>query len=224
MAPVGLEIGFARESELGGLVVAVIVPATRDTLDESDVELEAERGWREKPVGEGFWLRGVREENGEWIGGIVRKVDETLARHSFPSGVFGEAFGCGAPPEKAVFFGSKGKVWVGGGRLVFDFVDVIPGRRVADVGIALGLALRKDREQRVRGFECGRAEVEAMKVGEIRLMAGGCGEGPVLEEDPIGVGSGAKGAEGTRIPGVELSSGRGWWTRDGAVFCKGVGE
>lgn len=109
------------------------------------------------------------------------------------------------------------------GRLVFDFVDIIPGRWVEDVGKAPGLALRKDRKQIVRGFKRRRAEVEAMKVGQIWLMTGRCGEGPVLEEYPIGVGSCARGAKGTGLPEMEFSSGRGWWTGNGAVVSKGAG-
>lgn len=224
MAPVGLEIGFVREPELGCLVVAVVVPAARDILHEGDVEVEAERGRREKLVGVGCWLRGVWEEDGKWVGGIVGKVDEPLTCHSFPGCISGEAFGCGAPPEEAILFGSKSKIWVGAGWLVFDFVDVIPGRWVEDVGITMGLALRKDREQSVGGFEGGRTEVEAMKVGQIRLMAGRCGEGPVLEEDPVGVGSCARSAEGAGVPAMEFSCHRGWWTSDGAIVRKGVGE
>lgn len=103
---------------------------------------------------------------------------------------------------------------MGARRLVFDFVDVIPGRWVANVGVALGLALRKNREQGVRGFERGRTEVEAMELGQIRLVARGCGECPILEEDPIRVGSCAKAAKGTRVPAMDLSSGRSWWTSD----------
>lgn len=92
MAPMVLEIRLVRQPELARLVAAVIVPAARDTIHEGDVKVEAERGGREKPVRVRCWLRGVREEDGEWVGGIVGKVDETLTRHSFPGCVSGEAF------------------------------------------------------------------------------------------------------------------------------------
>lgn len=127
VAPMGLKVGLVREPKFGGLVVAVIVPAARDLIHESDVEIEVERGRREKRVCIVCWLQGVREEDGEWVSGVVGEVDETLARHSFPRCISREAFGCPASPEKAVFFGRKWKVWVGVRRLVLDLVDVIPG-------------------------------------------------------------------------------------------------
>ena len=73
-----LEIGFVCESELGGLVNAVVIPAAHDAVNEGHVEVEAERGRSKKPVGVGSWLRGMREKHWERVGGVVGKVDETL--------------------------------------------------------------------------------------------------------------------------------------------------
>jgi len=38
-------------------------------------------------------------------------------------------------------------------RVVFDFVDVVPGGWVEDVGVAFDFALRKNREKLLRGLE-----------------------------------------------------------------------
>lgn len=106
-------------------------------------------------------------------------MDEALARHAFPGAVAGDAFRGGAAPEEGVFFVGEGRVWVFVGGIVGDFVHVVPGGGIEDVGVAGDFALGEDREELVGGFEGGGAEVEAVEVAEVGLMAGGGGEGPI---------------------------------------------
>lgn len=102
-----------------------------------------------------------------------------MARHAFPGSVAGDAFGGGAAPEEgAVLFG---KGWIGMFfvRVVGYLVDVVPRGGVEDVRVAVDFALGEDGEELVRGLEGRRAEVEAVEIAKVRLMAGGGGEGPV---------------------------------------------
>lgn len=106
-------------------------------------------------------------------------MDETLAGHSFPGAVARDAFGCGAAPEEGVFFFGEWWVWMFVRCAVVDFVDVIPRGGIEYVSVAVNFALGEDWEEPMRGFEGRRAEVEAVEVAEVRLMAGGGGERPV---------------------------------------------
>ena len=129
---------------------------------------------------------GVGEEDGQgwraggWDGGeIVGEVDETLTRHSFPGAVARDTFGgCAAPEEGAFFFGERW-VWMFIGCVVVDLVYVVPRGGVEYVSVAVDFALGEDREKLIRGLKGGGAEVEAVEIAKIRLMAGGGGEGPV---------------------------------------------
>lgn len=106
-------------------------------------------------------------------------MDEALARHAFPGTVAGDTFGGGAAPEEGVFFFGERRVWVFVGGVVGDFVDVVPGGGVENVGVAGDFALGEDGEQLVGGFEGSGAKVEAVEVTEVGLMAGGGGECPI---------------------------------------------
>ena len=168
----------------------------------------------------------VGEEDRDGVGAVVREVDETLTRHALPGAGRGDAFGGGAAPEEGVLFVGEGRVWVRGGGVVaggvFYFVHVVPGGGVEDVGVAVGFALREDGEGVVRCFEGGGREVEAVQVGEVGLVTGRGGEGPVAEEGAEGVGGGAGGAVGAGVP----DAGAAGWGRgragDGAVGGEGV--
>lgn len=70
------------------------------------------------------------------------------------------------------------------GRVVFDFVHVIPRRGEKDIGIADNFALGKDGEKLVGGLEGRGGKVEAMEVTEVGLVARRSGEGPVAEKCP----------------------------------------
>lgn len=151
---------------------------------------------------------GIGEEDwqgwgaGGWDGGeIVGQVDETLARHAFPGAVAGDAFGGGAAPEQGAFFFGKRRVWMFIGRVVIDFVHVVPRRGVEYVSIAVDFALGEDREELMGGLEGRGAEVEAVKVAKVRLMTWGGGEGPVAQKDAVGVRCKARCAEGATVPG-----------------------
>lgn len=63
--------------------------------------------------------------------------------------------------------------------IVGDFVDVVPRGRIKYVSVAVDFALGEDWEELMSGFEGRRAEVEAVEVAKVRLVAGGGGEGPV---------------------------------------------
>ncbi len=202
-----LEIHRAFEAELRFLCRAVVVPGAGDAVDDCDVEGEVERG---DGIGVGEGLVGVfaavvGEEDGEGRGAgggeVVGEVDETLARHAFPGAVAGDAFGGRAAPEEGVLFVGEGGVWMVIGRVVGDLVDVVPGGGVEDIGVAVDFALGEDGEELVRGLEGGGAEVEAVEVAKVGLVAGRGGEGPVAEEDAVGVRCGAGCAEGAAVPG-----------------------
>lgn len=90
-------------------------------------------------------------------------------------------------------------MFVGGGG-VEDFVDVVPGGRVEDVGESAGFALGEDGEELGGGAEGGGAEVEPVEVAEVGLVAWGGGEGPVAEEDALGVWGRAGEAERACVP------------------------
>lgn len=103
-------------------------------------------------------------------------MDEPLAGHALPFAEAGEAFRGGTSPEEGVAF--LGERWVvvqvggvGGGR-VHGFVHVVPGRRVADVSVAVCFGLGEDRVEGMGGFEGGGGEVEAVEVSEVGLVAG----------------------------------------------------
>ena len=181
VAPVVLEVRPGREAELGVLRRAVAVPGAGDAVDDGDVEGEVEGGDGGGVVG--VFSLGAGEEDGQGggcgVGEVVGEVDEALARHAFPGAVAGDAFGGGAAPEEGVFFFGEGRVGVVGGWVVGDLVDVVPGGWVDDVGVAVDFALGEDGEELVGGLEGGGAEVEAVEVAEVGLMAGGAGEGPV---------------------------------------------
>lgn len=191
VAPVVLEVRWRREAEFGRLRRAVVVPGAGDAVDDGDVEGEVEGC---DGVGAGglvgvFTVRvvvvGGEEEREGWRAGgwgcgeVVGEVDEALAHHAFPGAVARDAFGGGAAPEEGVFFFSERRVWVFVGGVVGDFVDVVPRGGVEDVGVAGDFALGEDGEELMGGFEGGGAEVEAVEVAEVGLMAGGGGEGPV---------------------------------------------
>ncbi len=151
--PVVLEVGRWREAELGFLGRAVVVPGAGDAVDDGDVEGEVQGG-DGVGVGEGLVCvsaLGVGEENGEgweaggWNGGeVVGEVDETLPRHTFPGALARDAFGGGAAPEEGAFFFGKRRVWMLIGRIVVDFVHVVPWRRVEYVSITVDFALGED--------------------------------------------------------------------------------
>ncbi len=202
-----LEVHRRLEAEFRFLRRAVAVPGAGDAVDDCDVEGEVERG---DGIGVGEGLVGifaavVGEEDGEGRGAgggeVVGEVDEALARHAFPGAVAGDAFGgCTAPEEGVLFVGEGGVRMVVGG-VVGDLVDVVPGRGVEDVGVAGDFALGEDGEELVGGFEGGGAEVEAVEVAEVGLVAGRGGEGPVAEKDAEGVRGSAGCAEGAAVPG-----------------------
>ena len=129
-------------------------------------------------------------------------MDESLAGHPLPGTEAGDAFGGGAAPEEGVCFLREGGVGmvVGGVGGVDDFVDVVPGGRVKDVGEAAGFALGEDGEELGGGAEGGGAEVEAVEVAEVGLVAWGGGEGPVAEEDAMGVWGRAGETERACVP------------------------
>ena len=106
-------------------------------------------------------------------------MDETLARHSFPGAVARDAFGSGAAPEEGVFFFGERRVWVFVCCVVVDFVDVVPWGGIEYVSVAVDFALGEDWEKLMRGLEGRGAEVEAVEVAKVWLMAGGGGERPV---------------------------------------------
>lgn len=189
VAPVVLEVGWGREAELGVLGRAVVVPGAGDAVDDGDVEGEVEGRDGVGGVREGLvcvFALGVGEEDGEgggaggWDGGeVVGEVDEALPRHAFPGAVAGDAFGGGAAPEEGAVFVGKGRIGMFDGRVVVDFVHVVPWGGVQYVGIAVDFALGEDGKELMRGFEGRGAEVEAVEIAEVRLMAGRGGEGPV---------------------------------------------
>lgn len=140
-------------------------------------------------MGEGLvcvFALGIREEDGQgrradgWDGGeVVGEVDETLPSHTFPGAVAGDAFGGGAAPEEGVFFFGKRGVRMFVRRAVVDFVYVVPWRGVEYISVAVDFALGEDGEKPMGGLEGRGAEVEAVEIAKVRLMAGGGGEGPV---------------------------------------------
>lgn len=183
-----LEVGGRREGEFGFLGRAVVVPGAGDAVDDCDVEGEVEGG-DGAGVGEGLvgvFALGVGEEEGQgWRTGgrgggeVVGEVDETLARHAFPGAVARDAFGSGAAPEEGVFFFGEGRVWMFVCCVVVDFVDVVPRGWIEYVSVAVDFALGEDWEELMSGLEGRGAEVEAVEVAKVRLMAGGGGEGPI---------------------------------------------
>ena len=213
VAPVVLEVGRAREAELGGLGGAVAVPGAGDAVDDVDVEGEVERRDGVGRGGQGAVgvfaavVGGGGEEDGQGRGAggrgdgeVVGEVDEALARHAFPGAVAGDAFGGRAAPEEGAVLVGEGRVRVLFGRVVGDLVDVVPRGGVEDVRVAVDFALGEDGEEPVRGLEgCG-AQVEAVEVAEVGLVAGRGGEGPVAEKDAVGVGCGAGCAECATVP------------------------
>lgn len=106
-------------------------------------------------------------------------MDEALSSHAFPGAVAGDSFRGGAAPEEGVFFFGEGRVWVLFVGIVGDFVDVVPRGGVEDIGVAGDFALGEDWEELMGGFEGGGAEVEAVEVAKVGLMAGAGGEGPI---------------------------------------------
>ena len=227
-----LKIRGAHESELAPLRRAILGPAAGDRLHERHVGVEAEgaelarleglrRVFRVRAQG----LRGRGgEQHGDGSGAVGEEVDEALAGHALPGAGGGDAFGGGAAPEERVLFVREGRVRVGVAGGVLDFVHVVPGGGVEDVGVAVGFALREDGEGVVCGFEGGGGEVEAVKVGEVGLVAGRGGEGPVAEEGAEGVRGDAGRAVGTLVPdSAEAGLGRGG-AGDGAVGGEGVLE
>lgn len=231
-----LEIRGVRKPKLAGLDIAVGVPATvdfRDEVDVCDVESQVlEGGRRDRMHGESSAVAGgeVREEDrkARVLGMVIGEMHEPLACHAFPFAEAGEALGGGAAPEEGfLFLGERGVVvgvrGVGGGR-VDGFVDVVPGGGVADVGVAVCFGLGEDGVEGAGGLEGGGGEVEAVEVGEVGLVAGGGGEGPVGEEDAGGVGGEAGGAEGAGVPEMGAAGGGGGRTGDGSVGVKGGEE
>ncbi len=131
---------------------------------------------------------------------VVSHVDEALTGHATPAVVAGgDAFGCCAAPEEGVLFGAPVRVWVARGIVILarcaggrgggvdGFVHVVPGGRVEDVVVGVGFGLGEDGAKDIGGFEGGGGEVEAVKVGQIGLVAYICGEGPVGDELAKGV-------------------------------------
>lgn len=176
------------------------------------------------------WRTGVGEEDRQIGRGgmVIRKMHKPLSCHSLPFSESGEPLGSRAAPEHDVFLFCPGRVveWgrgVGRGR-VDGFVDVVPGGRVADVGIARSFGLGEYRVEGVGGFEGSGGEVEAVEVGEVGLVAGGGGEGPVGEEDSLGVRGCAGGAEGAGVPVMGAAGGGGGRAGYGAVGVEGVEE
>lgn len=205
-----LKVRRGREGEFGFLSRGVVVPGAGDAVDDGDVEGEVECvygvGGVEGLVGV-FAVGGGEEERegggaGGWgAGEVVGEVDEALARHAFPGAVAGDAFGSGAAPEEGAFLFGERRVGMLVGWVVGDFVHVVPRGGVEYVGVAVDFALGEDGEELVGGFEgCG-AEVEAVQVAKVWLVAGGRGEGPIAEEDAMGVRCGAGCAEGATVPG-----------------------
>lgn len=151
-------------------------------------------------------------------------MDETLARHAFPGSFGGDAFGSRAAPEEGVVFLGEGRVWSIGRRVVFGFVHVVPCARVEDVVEAVGFALAEDGDEVVGCFEGGRAEVQAVEVGHVGLVADVGGEGPVLEEWAEGVRGYTGRAEVTVVPDPVCASFGSRRAADGSVFVEGVCE
>lgn len=163
------------------------------------------------------------EENGERMGGVVGEVNEALAGHALPRCVLGKPFGGGASPEESVFLGGERVVGIRIGWCVFYLVYIVPGRRVADIGVAVNFALGEDGEKLVRGFECARAKVEAMEMGEVGLVAGICRQCPVAQKQAMGVRGCAGSAKVAGIPEIRFASGRVRWARNRAVVGERVG-
>lgn len=221
-----LKVRLIREPELAGLDVAVEIPAAGDFVDEGDVVAEVESG----KVGGGDGLvgvlsrhGGVREEHRSGESVVVCEMDKTLASHAFPVAVAGDAFGGGAAPEKGVLFFVKGRI-LSGGSIIEDFVDVVPGAGVEDVCIAVRFALGEDGEEVVGIFEGRGGEIETMEVGEVGLVAGAGGEGPIAKKEAVGVGGCAGGAVGARVPDVSLTRWRAWRAGNGAIAIEAVGS
>ena len=118
-------------------------------------------------------------------GEIVGEVDGALATHSLPGAFPGNAFGGGAAPEEGIFFLRERGIWVHGGSVIEYFVDVIPWRRIEDVGVALDFALREYGQQLVRGFVGCWSKVEAMEVTKVGLVAGRSCKRPITQEDSM---------------------------------------